>query len=77
MVYAYIFVKTQTGSSTELVDRIRGLDLVAEAHVVAGEFDIIVEVETTEVHEVLQTAASEIQSLSGVADTKTYISLGD
>ena len=75
MVHAFIMVKTDAGKSEDLLADVQNLDGVAEAHIVAGDFDIIVEVDTEEVYEVLHTASSDIQDLDGVADTKTYISL--
>ncbi|MCL9816468.1 Lrp/AsnC ligand binding domain-containing protein [Natronocalculus amylovorans] len=77
MVHAFIMVKTHAASSADLLGLVRELSPVTEAHIVAGAYDIIVEVESEGVYEVLQTAASEIQSFDGVADTKTYISLED
>jgi DNA-binding Lrp family transcriptional regulator len=75
MVHAFIMVKTDAGKSEDLLADVRSLAGVAEAHIVAGDYDIIVEVDTEEVYEVLHTASSDIQDLEGVADTKTYISL--
>ena len=75
MVHAVIMVETGTAKSTEIVDSIRDLPAVVEAHVVAGEYDIIAEVEVDEVYEVLQTASQNVQSIDGVSDTRTYVSL--
>ena len=75
MVHAFIMVKTAAGKSEDLLDEIRGLGQVDEAHIVAGDYDLITEVDVDEVYEVLHTASSGIQRLDGVADTKTYICL--
>ncbi|WP_435319447.1 Lrp/AsnC family transcriptional regulator [Haloarchaeobius sp. TZWSO28] len=75
MVHAFIMVKTAAGKSEELLDSIRGLDPVSEAHIVAGNYDIITEVETEEVYDVLHTVVGKLQKLDGIADTKTYICL--
>ncbi|MGM0590889.1 MAG: Lrp/AsnC family transcriptional regulator [Halobacteriota archaeon] len=77
MVHAYIMVKTGAGESERLLEAIRGIEEVAEAHIVAGAYDIIVEMDAAEVYDVLKTASSSIQGLGGVTDTKTYISLDD
>jgi DNA-binding Lrp family transcriptional regulator len=77
MVHAFIMVKTAAGESERLVDAIRGLGQIAEAHIVAGDWDIIVELDTDEVYDVLKTSSSEVQGLKGVDNTKTYISLDD
>jgi DNA-binding Lrp family transcriptional regulator len=78
MVYAFVMVKTDSGASEGVVDSIRGLgETIHEATVVAGDFDVIVEVETEEVYDVLETVSGKIGGLEGVLDTKTYVSLGD
>ncbi|KDE56833.1 ArsR family transcriptional regulator [Halostagnicola sp. A56] len=75
MVHAFIMVKTAAGKSERLLEDIRALEQVAEAHIVAGTYDIIVEVDVPDVYDVLQTASSDVQGLEGVADTKTYIGM--
>jgi DNA-binding Lrp family transcriptional regulator len=75
MVHAVIMVEAGTAQSTDILDPIRELAGVLEAHVVAGDYDIIVEFEAGEVYEVLEAASSSIQGIEGVADTRTYVSL--
>ncbi|MFC6726733.1 Lrp/AsnC ligand binding domain-containing protein [Halobium palmae] len=75
MVHAFIVVKSAAGESERLVESIRDVSAVAEAHIVAGAWDIIVEVDAGEVYDVLKVASSEIQGLQGVNDTKTYITM--
>ena len=75
MVHAFIMVKTTAGHSEELIESVRELDDVSEAHVVAGNFDIIVEADAGEVYDVLHAASSDISGMEGVADTKTYLAL--
>ena len=77
MVRAFIMVKTGAGESEGTIGAIRDLPSVSEAHVVAGDYDIIAEVDAPEVYEVLHTASSSIQGLDGVVDTKTYFTLDD
>jgi len=77
MVHAFVMVITDVAASESLLGIIRDLSAVAEAHIVAGEYDLIVEISTDQVYEILQATTSEIQSLDGVLETKTYISLED
>jgi len=77
MVHAFVMAKTAAGSSEELLAKITAMDAVEEAHVVAGEWDIIAEVDAEEVHDVLGASSSGIQRFDGVLDTKTYISMSD
>jgi len=75
MVHAFIMVKTAAGRSEDLLAAIRGLAPVAEAHVVAGDWDVVVEADAGEVYDVIHAVAGDVQDLDGVTDTKTYIAL--
>jgi len=77
MVHAFVMAKTEAGTSEALQAEIERMDAVEEAHVVAGEWDIIAEVDAPEVHDVLGASSSGIQRLEGVLDTKTYISMSE
>jgi len=68
-------VKTAAGKSEDLLTAIRALSSVREAHIVAGQYDIIVEAEAGEVYEMMQEVATDIRSFDGIADTRTYICL--
>jgi DNA-binding Lrp family transcriptional regulator len=70
-------VKTGAGESERLLGSVRGLTNVTEAHIVAGAYDIIAEVDADEVYDVLNASSSEIQGFGGVTDTKTYIEMND
>ena len=77
MVYAFVMVKTDSGTSEEVVGSIREIGAqIRDANVVAGDFDVIVEVETEEVYDVLETVSGNIGGMEGVLDTKTYVSIG-
>ncbi|WP_115865228.1 Lrp/AsnC ligand binding domain-containing protein [Halorussus litoreus] len=75
MVHAFIMVKTAAGRSEDVLASVRELDRVSEAHVVAGDFDIVVEADAEEVYDVLHAASSDVSGLDGVADTKTYMAI--
>ncbi|MFQ3293333.1 MAG: DNA-binding Lrp family transcriptional regulator [Halobacteriales archaeon] len=76
MVQAFTMVETASGASEGVVESLKGVDTVIEANVVAGDYDVIVEIETTEVHEVFETVSGVVGGLEGVLDTKTYVALG-
>jgi DNA-binding Lrp family transcriptional regulator len=76
MVHAFIMVKTAAGKSEALVSEIRSLAAVDRAHVIAGEWDLVVEVDAAAVYDVLHSAAAAIRDFEGVSNTKTYVSLG-
>jgi len=54
---------------------VREVEGVTEAHIVAGEFDVMAEVTAEEVYDVLKTASTSMQELDGVTETRTYIAL--
>jgi len=76
MVHAFIMVKTAAGKSEGLLAEINGLESVTDAHIVAGNYDIIAEIDAPDVYDVLQAASSQMQQLNGVTETKTYIGMG-
>lgn len=75
MVTAYIMVITAAGRSDDLIDAIRAIDGVITAHVVAGDFDIIAEIEAPTIEGVRNTVVGEVQELEGIGTTRTYIAL--
>lgn len=77
MVHAFVMVKTHVGSSESILESVRGVPEVEEAHIVAGAYDLIVEVDADDVQDVLGAAARGIRTLDGVAETKTYVSFRD
>ncbi|MBV0924905.1 Lrp/AsnC ligand binding domain-containing protein [Halomicroarcula limicola] len=75
MVTAFIMVKTAAGKSDELLEAVRQSEGITEAHIVAGQYDIIAEASGDEVYDVMQSVATRVRDLEGVADTRTYICL--
>jgi DNA-binding Lrp family transcriptional regulator len=77
MVHAFVMVGTEAGTPQDVRDSLETVGAVTEAHVVAGEYDLIVEVSAPAVYDVLDVATDEIQGIEGVIETKTYVSMGD
>ncbi|WP_440766158.1 Lrp/AsnC ligand binding domain-containing protein [Natronorubrum sp. DTA7] len=75
MVHAFIMIKTAAGKSEGLLESIRDVESVSDAHIVAGTYDIIAEIDAPEVYNVLEAVSSGVQALEGVTDTKTYIAM--
>jgi len=75
MVRAFILVKTAAGKSADIQQAIHEVGGVLETHVVAGEYDVVVEAEGEEVYEVIHTVATDIHEADGIVDTRTYICL--
>ena len=75
MVTAYVMVKANTGEADRLRDAIEKLDGVENAHIVAGDVDIIAKLIVESPAAVKEIAATGIQGISGVEDTQTYIAM--
>ena len=75
MVTAYIMVKANTGEADRLREAVQGIDGVVDAHIVAGDVDIIAKVQVDSPGEVKRIAADGIQGISGVEDTRTYVAM--
>lgn len=75
MVTAYVMVKANTGEADRLRNAIEAIDGVGEAHIVAGDVDIIAKLGVDSPAQVKEIAADAIQGISGVEDTRTYIAM--
>ncbi|MFB6153884.1 MAG: Lrp/AsnC family transcriptional regulator [Halodesulfurarchaeum sp.] len=75
MVIAYVLIKANTGEADRLLDEITGIDDVLDAHVVAGDVDLIGKIQVESPQDVKDIVANEVQSIDGVEDTETYISM--
>lgn len=75
MIRAYTAIDCAAGTSGDVCDRIRAVDGVTEAHVVAGDFDVIAELEGESPKDLLRTISSEIRPVDGVGTTRTYIAI--
>jgi DNA-binding Lrp family transcriptional regulator len=75
MVTAYIMVKAHTGDADRLKTEIEAIDGVTDAHIVAGDVDLIAKVSVETPAEVKDAAATHIQSIDGVESTQTYIAM--
>ncbi|MUV90250.1 Lrp/AsnC family transcriptional regulator [Halapricum sp. CBA1109] len=75
MVVAYVMVKAHTSEADRLKESIEALDGVLDAHIVAGDIDLIAKVEVDSPAAVKDVAATRIQAIDGVEDTQTYIAM--
>jgi DNA-binding Lrp family transcriptional regulator len=75
MASAFIMIKTVAGKSEELLSKVQESTGITEAHIVAGQYDIIAEATGEQVYDVMQSVSTRVRDLDGVADTRTYICL--
>ena len=75
MVTAYIMVKAHTGEADRLKHEIEAVEGVVDAHIVAGDIDLIAKVKVDSPAQVKDVAATHIQAIDGVENTQTYIAM--
>lgn len=75
MVHAYVMIVAASGQSPEVLADLREVDDVTEAHIIAGEWDVVAELEAEKVYDILHTVSSNISNVEGVGVTRTYIVL--
>ena len=75
MIEAYVMITTSAGTSRGLLPKIREIEGVRRANVVAGEYDVIADVEAGSQQELLTLVTEEIQSLDGVGRTRSCVVL--
>ena len=73
MVDAYAMIDTAAGTTEEVCQSLRDDAGVTEAHVIAGDFDIMVELTGEEPRDILETVTEAIRPLEGVGATRTYL----
>ncbi len=75
MARAFVFVDCAAGTARSVVTEIGEIEGVEEAHVVAGDFDVVAELTAEAVRDLLATVTSDVRSLEGVGTTRTYVAL--
>lgn len=72
---AYVMIKIRAGEVKEVVDHLRNVKGVKEAHMTFGPYDAVAEVETRDVATLGQITALEIQPIPGVEQTLTCLAV--
>ncbi|MEY2818863.1 MAG: Lrp/AsnC family transcriptional regulator [Chloroflexota bacterium] len=72
---AYVMIKIRAGEVKEVVNKLRKIQSVKEAHMTFGPYDAVVEVETADVATLGQVTALEIQPIPGVEQTLTCLTV--
>ncbi len=73
MAAAYILMNIESGKVGKAHTALRSMKGVTQAHIVAGQFDIIAMVEAKGLEQLSQRIMMEIQTISGVRSTTTAI----
>ncbi len=75
MAHAYAMIDTATGTAEDVCQTLRDTDGVVEAHVIAGDFDVMVELAGDDTRAILATITESVRPLEGVGTTRTYVGL--
>ena len=70
---AFVLINTELGQETDVLNRLKELNEVKEAHLVYGVYDIIVRVETDTMQELKDVVSWKIRRLDKVRSTLTMI----
>jgi DNA-binding Lrp family transcriptional regulator len=72
---AFVLIKVRAGDVREVVQQLRKVDSVVEAHMTFGPYDAIAIVESGDLGTIGSLVASTIQSLTGVEQTLTCLAI--
>ena len=70
---AYILIETQVGKARDVVTALRSLSGVPSADIITGDFDIIAQVEATDMVSMADLVTGRVQSIPGVIRTITSV----
>lgn len=72
---AYVLIKIRSGDVKSVVDSLRKVTGVLEAHMTFGPYDAVAVVETADIAKLGAITASEIQPIPGVEQTLTCLAV--
>jgi len=75
MATAYVLINCDLGFDTEIIDEIKQLDEVKEAHGIFGAYDIIVKLESDNVENLRDVITWKIRKLNRVRSTLTLMTI--
>ena len=70
---AFILINIRTGEIPQVVDQLKSLSGVTEAHMTLGPYDAIAVIEGADVKEIGKLLAETIQPVPGILDTLTCL----
>lgn len=73
MVNAYCLISTAPGKTMEILQKVKAINAIKLADSVAGEFDIVTQIEVGSLKELSRIVFGEIRVMPGVMSTMTLI----
>jgi len=72
---AYILIKVRAGDLKDVVNHLRKIENVVEAHMTFGPYDAIAVVETEDIAKLGKITAVDIQPIPGIEQTLTCLAV--
>ena len=73
MATAYVLIGTEMGAESEVIELLKNVPEVKEAHSVYGDFDIIARLEADIMEEIKFAISKKIRSIKKIRSTTTLI----
>jgi len=70
---AFVLINAETGSEKNVVEKVRTLKNVREAHFVFGVYDVIAVVEAPDIDELRNTIHNQMRQVKGIRSTCTMV----
>ena len=71
MATGYALISTAPNKEKNVLTKLRDLDVIQEAHLLVGEYDIITKIESDSIHNMGKVIVDDIRHIDGVIHTKT------
>ncbi len=72
---AYVLIKIRAGEVKEVIERLRQVPGVVEAHMTFGPYDAVAEIEAQDVDALGGITVSQIQLIGGIEQTLTCLAV--
>ncbi|MDP1548177.1 MAG: Lrp/AsnC ligand binding domain-containing protein [Anaerolineales bacterium] len=72
---AYVMIKVRAGDVKDVVNHLRKIEDVVEAHMTFGPYDAVAVVDTADIAKLGRITALEIQPIPGVEQTLTCLAV--
>jgi len=71
MAVGYVLINVKPGSELEVHDAIKSLEMVEDATLLFGDYDLLVKMTADSMSNIAAAVVENIRSINGVIDTKT------
>lgn len=71
MAIGYVLINVKPGSELEVHGEVSKLDIVKDASLLFGDYDLLVKLSADSMSEIAASVVEKIRSIDGVIDTKT------